>query len=162
MPSVWPGGVCVFACLCVYTFLSQPNHIVPTCPGSMRRLLQLLLLCLISQPNFKHRPTCQTAWQEIIFAVQPDKQTPSVKNDIQSPESTTHASFFCFNQSSILTVGHVMNTCYILNDTEWAAGTLITSVESPSLTEGRWRAGREYKIFLFRWLRHQNPAKMQM
>lgn len=73
--AVWVRVCFLCVCLCSHT-TNQPTTSVPSLPGNSQRVFQLLLHWT-SQLNFKHCPSCQTAWQEIIFTVRPDKQTQS-------------------------------------------------------------------------------------
>ena len=142
MPSIWSGGVCVCvrACVCRHS----PARITPM-PGVLAACGGSSSCCFVEQVN--------SISNTVLPVKPPDRKLSSAfglinkhrqrsRNDIQSPQSTQYNTclriffffFFGFNQSSILTVGHVTNTCRPCDDTEGAAGssdrTFITSVES--------------------------------
>ena len=159
MPSVWSGGgvcVCVRACACVCRHsparLTLMPGVLAACSGSSS-------CCFVEQVN--------SISNTVLPVKPPDRKLSSPfglinkhrqrsRNDIQSPQSmqVQHIPsylfiylFFCFNQSSILTVGHVTNTCRPCDDTEGAAGssdrTFITSVESTPWWRQRGGEGRK-------------------
>lgn len=82
---------------CVFAHLSAGQTLTcPHVPGSAAAPPAVAALVWQVSPNFRPCPTCQRAWTDFIFAIQPQKQTPSVEKKIVIPCKHTvqqHAPF---------------------------------------------------------------------